>query len=396
VTDLVRRSPQLLAVILFTPLLSTFAIWVGLAISVHLVEMMGGLIGVDSVPGQGSDFWFSLPFVKQSASALPTSSSELDFRGGRVLLVDQSSPSRRMVRNYLETIWEMKVQEAENAAAAVAALHRAADEARPFRVVLFDLMPDADELTFARTVKSDSRLASTGLIYLSSLGDRLDLPALRAAGIAACAQKPVGQSELFDALTIAIARDALPVARQASAPMSLDDIVAPPSPRRTFSGTEVPLPLTAIPIEIASAPNSPMPSSPAPMVAMPQSLRVLLVEDNFLNLKLTLSQLEKLGLKADSAMNGKQALDALEYGNYSLILMDCQMPIMDGYEATMEIRRRERDGLRRYIIAMTANALAGDREKCLAAGMDDYLSKPTRPEELAAALSRFLAKAAQP
>jgi two-component system sensor histidine kinase/response regulator len=380
----------------------------GLATAKQLVEMMGGLIGVDSVKGEGSDFWFSIPFIKQSASALPSVSSELDFRGKRVLLVDQSLTSRRTVRNYLESIWEMKVEEAENAAAAVATLHRAADDGRPYRVVIFDVMPDADELTFARTVKGDSRLASTGLIYLSSLGDRLDLPALRAAGIAACAQKPVGQSELFDALTIAIARDAIPVARQASAPRSLDDIVAPVSPRRTFSGIELPLPIKAAApeevvfpeaspfAEVSPVPEPSAPAPPSPAVPMPDALRVLLVEDNFLNLKLTLSQLEKLGLKADSVMNGKQALEALEFGNYGLILMDCQMPVMDGYEATMEIRRRERNGPRRYIIAMTANALAGDREKCLAAGMDDYLSKPTRPEELAAALSRFIARAALP
>jgi two-component system sensor histidine kinase/response regulator len=364
----------------------------GLATARQLVEMMGGLIGVDSIPGQGSDFWFSLPFVKQSASALSSASSELDFRGRRVLLVDQSVTSRRTVWNYLETSWEMKVDEAENAAAAVAALHRAADEGKAYRVVIFDLMPDADALTFARTVKGEERLASTGLIYLSSLGDRLDLPALRAAGIAACAQKPVGQSELFDALTIAMARDAVPIARETSIPMSLDDIAPRPSSPRSFGGTEVRTPAPWTP----PSGSTPRPSVPAPVVPALVALRVLLVEDNFLNLKLTLSQLEKLGLKADSVMNGKQALEALEFGNYNLILMDCQMPIMDGYEATMEIRRRERDGNRRYIVAMTANALAGDREKCLAAGMDDYLSKPTRPEELAGALSRFMEKTRQP
>jgi CheY-like chemotaxis protein len=117
---------------------------------------------------------------------------------------------------------------------------------------------------------------------------------------------------------------------------------------------------------------------------------VLVAEDNFLNMKLTMSQLHKLGYPADSVQNGSEALKAIEEKHYDIVLMDCQMPIIDGYQATIEIRRKEQDiGHRHRIIAMTANALEGDREKCLAAGMDDYLSKPTRHEELEIALARY-------
>ncbi|HYR29547.1 MAG TPA: response regulator, partial [Thermoanaerobaculia bacterium] len=219
------------------------------------------------------------------------------------------------------------------------------------RVVIFD----ADPIAFAREVRAVAGAVS--LVHLVSAGAGVDEEAMRAAGINAYTIKPVGQTELFDALAVALAHDAIPLARAAGQP---DDS-------------------RALPADVS--------------VELRRSIRVLLAEDNFLNMKLTMSQLQKLGYFADSVANGKEVLEALARRDYDVVLMDCQMPIMDGYQATMEIRRREKaDGRKRRIIAMTANALEGDREKCLAAGMDDYLAKPTRAEDLEIALARHFAQ----
>ena len=223
----------------------------------------------------------------------------------------------------------------------------------PYRVVVYDRMPDMDELAFARAVRAEATTAGTGLVFLAGGNKPLNEELMRDAGIQSYVVKPVGHAELFDAIAIAVARDALGHARSALAQATRHD-KRPPLP---------------VPAEKRDG------------------VRVLLVEDNFLNKKLTMSQLLKLGYRADTTSNGREALEALAKTDYDIIVMDCQMPVMDGYEATMQIRKR--DGARhRHIIAMTANALEGDREKCLAAGMDDYLSKPTRQDELEIALAR--------
>ena len=222
----------------------------------------------------------------------------------------------------------------------------------PYRLVIYDRMDDLDPLAFAREVRRDTAIAGTSLVYVTA-NDLIDEGTMRDAGINAYTAKPVGQRELFDSIAIAMAHEAIPL----------------PRPTPSLSSTQ-----------------------PTRIVTLDQreSIRVLLVEDNFLNMKLTMSQLQKLGYQADSVANGKEAVEALRASHYDVVLMDCQMPVMDGYQATLEIRRGEKESGRHHrIIAMTANALEGDREKCLAAGMDDYLAKPTRHDELERALARY-------
>jgi PAS domain S-box-containing protein len=319
----------------------------GLSTARHLVETMGGLIDVESTPGVGTVFWFTISFAKEMA-VRPIASSDLSFNGKRVLLVDAALTHRKVVRHYLETTWEMRVDAADRPVEALAMLRRAAAAGDPYRVAIYGRSADLDEVAFAREIHADNRIAATRLILMTSDNAPVNEERLREAGVHACVAKPVGQSELFDALTIALATDALPLSRPLSGRWRAVELPPPPVPPEKK-----------------------------------QSVRLLLVEDNFLNMKLTLSQLTKLGYQADSVANGKEALDAVAERDYDIIVMDCQMPIMDGYEATTEIRKRDAaTGRKRRIVAMTANALEGDREKCLAAGMDDYLSKPTKHIEL--------------
>lgn len=324
----------------------------GLATARHLVETLGGLIDVDSTPGKGSTFWFSIPFPKQVHGRNPIASSDLDFKGKRVLLLDRVPTNAKVVRHYLQDVWQMRVEVAASMAEAQRVLQIAA-LADPVRVVLYDAAADTDVLAFARAIRTNPAFAATSLVFLAGSTDVVNRTQLRDAGISAYVAKPAGQNELFDAMAVALAHDAIPMARAVEQPVQDRPKAAPLTP------------------------------------AQRKNIRVLLAEDNFLNAKLTMQQLQKLGYEADSVPNGQEAIEAAEKKAYDVILMDCQMPIVDGYQATMELRRRERerDGRRLHIIAMTANALSGDREKCLAAGMDDYLSKPTRGEDLDAALA---------
>jgi signal transduction histidine kinase/CheY-like chemotaxis protein/HPt (histidine-containing phosphotransfer) domain-containing protein len=327
----------------------------GLAISKQLIERMHGTVGVESTPGKGSVFWFTARLTKQ----LDCVHAQLGIAGEllnlRVLIVDDNETNRQILQHQTRA-WKMRCGVALDAAGALDELRSALAAGDPYQVVLLDMeMPGTNGLTLARTIKAESELAGVPLILLSSLGRRINSEELKAAGIDVCLAKPVKQSLLFDSL-------ATVVGKNTAGASSLVEKVS-----------------------LAS-------SVPA---HAKQELRILLAEDNAVNQQVAIGLLRKLGYHTDTVADGTEALEALNSVRYDVILMDCQMPHLDGYETTRRIRQLEQKGIAPFdgktpihIIALTANALKGDREKCLTAGMNDYLSKPVRRKELKAALER--------
>jgi PAS domain S-box-containing protein len=372
----------------------------GLATAKQLVELHSGVIGVESKVLEGSTFWFSLPFEKRTATA-----ERIDFTGTRVLVLDQSESSRRIIVHYLESMLSMRCDVAQSPEAALDAMQAEAALGDPFRVAIFDLhMPSMHGLALAQEIRGKASIAGTSLIAMTSLGEQVDDDLLREVGIAAWLTKPVEQTELLDVLTIVMARELRSSGGHAarSAPEQpkaapQDPPTAPPAalePEAIPAFTTQPVPMAPPPEPMAPPPEPVAMPAPKPEIrpfAPPDgSRRILLAEDNQLNQKLTKSQLVKLGYDVEIVSNGREVLSLLEKKYFPVILMDCQMPQMDGYEASMKIRQREGADRTRRIIAMTAHALEGDREKCLASGMDDYLAKPTRQEDLAKAIERWL------
>jgi PAS domain S-box-containing protein len=319
----------------------------GLAISRQIVEMMHGQIGVESAAGHGSTFWFTARFQKQQAGTEQLAVEVEKLAGLNVLIVDDNATNRKVIYHYLVS-WRMRPATVGSPREALTVMHEAAAAGRSFQLAILDMqMPDMDGLGLARAIKTDPAIASAKLIIATSLGSRLPEPQLRAAGVGDCLLKPLKQSCLFDSIVNVILGGA-----------------------RRGRGADA-----------ARADTEKIPR---------KHLRVLIAEDNAVNQKVAVQQLRKLGYTADVVGNGLEVLDTLERIPYDVVLMDCQMPDMDGYEATRQIREHEPTSgkPRLRIVAMTANAMEGDREKCLEAGMDDFITKPVRIEELAAVLKR--------
>ncbi len=326
----------------------------GLAISKQLVLLMHGEIGVESVVGQGSTFWFTVRLEKQAGAPRTDRPAPRDLSHVRVLVVDDNATNRQILSHQLVG-WKMTHASAEGGREALVQLRAAAAAGQPHRIALLDMqMPEMDGMTLARTIKGDPAIAATRLIMLTSLGQRFTKEELAAAGIEAYLVKPVHATRLFDTL-VAISGG------------------QPAEPAR-------------------SGPANVLPATPLPVFA----LRVLVAEDNQVNQRIAVAQLKKFGCTVDVVANGLEVLEALSRLKYDLIFMDCQMPEMDGYEATKTIRELEHQHPQACqwkvpmpIVAMTANAMLGDREVCLTSGMDDYLSKPIRPSELQSVLERW-------
>ena len=325
----------------------------GLAISQRLTAMMGGTIGVESTPGQGSTFWFTArlakqPLVRQAAPLLPAC-----LHGCRVLIVDDHATNRTILQHQVRR-WGMHSASADSAQQALAMLRAAVQRQEPYDLVILDMhMPVMDGLTLSRVIKADPTLAQHALVMLTSVAQRGHRQLAQAAGICAYLTKPVRQSQLFDCVaTVLGATGDSGVVSSPAVPLGISETLAVDRGR------------THLPILVA--------------------------EDNVVNQRVAVRLLEKLGYRADVVANGHEAIAALESIPYAMVFMDVYMPEMDGYAATAAIRQREGTSRHTPIIAMTANALEGDREQCLAAGMDDYLSKPVRYADLQAILERWL------
>ncbi|MHB1592323.1 MAG: response regulator, partial [Sulfuricella sp.] len=317
----------------------------GLVISKQLTMMMGGEIGVDSSPGRGSTFWFRLRLDKQAERPVPVEPG-ISLHGLRVLIASGHADCRAILEHQLE-FWQVPCATAATGEEALIRLHAAQDENAAFNLVILDTaLPDYNIITLSRLIKNDTGQAPPRLVLLAPVALRAHQEELIAAGMDIMLTKPVRLNKLEAAL----------------------------------AGTVQPLR------------DHHTDSTLRPAGKISPTARILIVEDNPVNRKVLLYMLQKFALQTESASNGREALEALAKRRYDLVLMDCQMPELDGFEATAAIRRRERaaHAKRMPIIAMTANAMHGDREKCLAAGLDDYLMKPLELEDLETALKIWL------
>jgi two-component system sensor histidine kinase/response regulator len=324
----------------------------GLSISKKLTEFMNGEIGVESTAGEGSTFWFTALFEKQPQArekkVLPPSS----IRGSRFLLVDDNKTNLEILKSYLES-WGCFCDTAESGEIALSLMNAVAKVKAPFDAVIVDMrMPGMDGSELGRRIKNNPNLKKTTLIMLTSQGLRGDASRMEKIGFAAYLTKPIRRSQLFDCLVSVLS-----------------------STEKKGEDKKVQI-VTKYSVSEERR----------------NKTRILVVEDNIVNQKIAVRMIEKAGFQADIAANGIEALKALESFRYDIVLMDVQMPEMDGFEATKRIRDPESGVLNNDIpiIAMTAHAMHGDRELCLAAGMNDYTSKPILPQELFDKIEKFI------
>jgi CheY-like chemotaxis protein len=314
-----------------------------------LATKMGGNITVESVKGEGSEFTLSIPYPVVQYDEIEDRQQDIDFSKVYVLIVDDNQTNLKVFSYYLST-WDIDYESVKDGGEALSLLHSRKHAGSPYNMMLLDMMmPGMDGMQVIKEVRNNPDFNNIEIIVLSSAADVSMHDEAISSGASWCLSKPIRQSELFDAMSTCVSK---------------------------MQGGQ---------LDNATKKNE------KPDKYKQFDAKVLLVEDNLINQKVTLSYLANCGIESKVANNGQEAVDILSADQFDLVLMDCQMPVMDGFEATTTIRELEKStGNHIPIIAMTANAMKGDREKCLAAGMDDYLSKPVKLPVLTSIFTSWL------
>lgn len=321
----------------------------GLAISKQLIEMMGGTIGIESTAGEGSTFWFTIQVQKHEILKSPPIFDHESFTTLRALVIEDNATYQELLQYYMSS-WRIDINTANNAQEGLAMLKKAVVQEKPYDITILDLtIPDSESgIRLARKIKTDPSIVNTRLILLASI-DQLTTQKTQYSGIICTLNKPIRQIQLYNCLVTTITKP--------SKPTIVSSIL--PKIHKQDNKTKF-------------------------------NAHILLAEDNPVNQKVARLMLGIFGCQVDIAINGLEAVQALEHRRYDLIFMDCQMPEMDGFEATRLIRAQAKGNFRVPIVALTAHAMEGDREQCLAAGMDDYLGKPFAKEQLHDILDKWL------